>query len=248
MKEFFSSQLFSVIIGAALSMLTLLLVNKTTYTNALDEKLAEERISAYKIIYELVSQLNHSLSPKDPPKVPKECYLGYIKTSDNEYKMSYCFPSIFLTFREFHKYKYKLSVILNSNRIFLAQPVLNKLSFLDSYMTEIWHKANGKNDLYLQMMGFVFMNEIDSICREIEKDIQDFFINGKKKMRKSDFTSTYQYEREQRKKSELFTLYKVDNAEEKFGDLPLCMSCKYKGDCPLNRDSFVDQLNNENDS
>lgn len=251
MKEFLSSQLFSVIIGACLTLITSVIVGKKTYSNALDEKLAEERISAYKVIYKIISQLNHSLSPKNAPSIPNECYLGYINTSENEYHLAYCFPTIFLSFTVFHEYKCKLSMTLNEKRIFLTQPVLNKLSYLDSYLSEIWHRANGKSDDYLQMMGFIFMNEIDSICRTIEDDIQDFFINGKKKMRRSDFNSTYKYEEEQRKKSELFTLYKESKNIEPFGDLPLCSNCGYNKNCPLNNISnkpFGDSIDNVNTS
>lgn len=234
MKEFLSSQLFSVIIGACLTLIASIIVGKKTYSNTLDEKIAEERISAYIAIYNMVSELNHCLGPQDPPSIPDECHLSYIRIPHKEYHIGYQFPTVFVSFSTFHQYKLKFSIILNKKRIFLSQPILNKLSYLDSYLSEIWEISNGKSDDYIQRIGFAFMNEIDNICYAIEDDIQDFFVNDKKRMRKSKFTSTYKYEKKQRNNSELFTLLQGTDNTIRFGELPLCSDCKYSKNCPLN--------------
>lgn len=233
MKEFLSSQLFSVLVGACIALIASLVVSKRTYTNSLDEEIAKERISAYKRINQLVSQLNHSLSPKNSPSIPDECYLGYIQTPEVEYHMSYCFPTVFANFSKFHAFKGDYSIILNDNRIFLDQAVMNKLCFLDSYLSKIWHLANGKNDEFLNMLGFVLINEIDDMCRRIEDDIQAFFSTGKKRTQKSNLKYTYKYKFEHMKETQLYTLQLDKMNIEHFGDFPLCINCKFHKKCPL---------------
>ena len=98
MKEIFESQLFSLVIGAVLTMITSVVVGKRSYVDSLNEKIADERISAYKTIYKTIAKLNHSLSPKDKKDFPDECYLPYIDDGENEYYLSFCFPTIFLDF------------------------------------------------------------------------------------------------------------------------------------------------------
>lgn len=234
MEELLSSQLFSVVIGACLTLIASLIISRRTYANSLDEEIAKERISAYKKVCISVSQLNHSLSPQNCPTIPNECYLGYIRTPENEYHMSYCFPAVFINFQTFHEFKANFSILLNDNRILLDQSVMNKLSFLDSYLSEIWHLANAKDDEYLHMLGFALSNEIDHMCRSIEDDIQMFFYAKKRSTQKSNFSNTYKYEYERRKKTDLFTIFTKNNNIEQFGDFPLCLNCKFYKKCPLN--------------
>lgn len=244
MSALFSSQLFSVIIGACLTLVVSLINGKQNYTNSLDEEIAKERIAAYKKICKLVSQLNHNLSPKNDLTIPKECYLGYINTPENEYRRSYCFPTVFINFQTFHEFKAKFSFLLNDNRIFLEQSVMNKLSFLDSYLSQIWHLTNGKDNNYLHMLGFALANEIDEMCRGIEDDVQVFFSIGKKRLQKSNYNHTYKYEFERRKSTELYTLFLTNENVEYFGDFPLCLNCKFHENCPL-RD-FSEDTESEN--
>lgn len=233
MKEFFESQIFALILGASLTLITSIISDKRTYSNSLDEKIVDERISAYKRIYDIISKLNHSLSPIEEKAMPDACYLPYLNTKEGEYRLSFCFPTIFISFETFHRFKEELSYQLNENRIYLNQPVLNKLFLLDQYLGEIWHIANGKDDTYLQMIGFMFMSEIDQLRQAIEKDIQEFFLTGKIKKEKNKFNDAYGFCKAYFKKTELFNLRKDLTSGKSYGEFPLCNNCSHVGDCPL---------------
>lgn len=227
--------LIPVVVGAGLTLLASLISNRRNFISSLDEELAKERIEAHKSIYKLICQLNHYIVPSHAESIPKDCFLGYISTKDNEYPKSFNFPSIFFNFHTFHNYKSEFSIILNDKRIFLNQETVNKLSFLDSYLGQIWHLANGKDDAYLHMIGFSLSNEIAEIIREIERDIQTFFNNEKYKKVKNDFSNTYKYEFNNRKQTDLYNLFFKDCNVNSFGEFALCNSCKNNKDCPLNK-------------
>ena len=77
--------LIPVAVGAGLTLITSLILNKRNLISSLDEELAKERIEAHKSIYKLASELNHYMSPSHAGSIPKKCFLGYISTKDNEY-------------------------------------------------------------------------------------------------------------------------------------------------------------------
>lgn len=240
MKEIFESQLFSLVLGAVLTMVTSVVIGKRSYVDSLNEKIAEERISAYKKIYKTIAKLNDSLSPKEEKDFPDECYMPYKNDGANEYTLSFCFPTVFVNFDTFHNYKGELSFVLNENRIYLNQSVLNKLFFLDQYLGEIWHITNGKNDDYLQMIGFLFGNEINKLRDSIEKDIQEFFFTGKIKMSKSNFKDPYKFAEKYIKETELYTLRKDLKNGKGYGNFPLCNNCSHIGKCPLSENEQCD--------
>lgn len=233
MKEIFESQLFSLVIGAVLTMITSVIVGKRSYVNSLNEKIAEERISAYKNIYRTIAKLNHSLSPKEEINIPDECYIPYKNDGQNEYRLSFCFPTVFLNFDIFNDFKGELSCVLNDNRIYLDQPVLNKLFFLDQYLGEVWHIANGKDDEYLQLIGFLLSSEIDILRNAVEKNIQEFFLTGKIKMRKSNFDDPYAFAGKYITETELYAIRKDLRSGKSYGNFPLCKNCSYSDNCPL---------------
>lgn len=227
--------LIPVAVGAGLTLISSLILNRKKYISSLDEELAKERIVAYKAIYKLISQLNHYMGPNQAEPIPKECFLGYISTKDDEYLSRFNFPSVFFNFHTFHNYKSEFSVVLNDKRIFLNQELVNKLSFLDSYLSEIWQLAHGKDDEYLHMVGFVLANEIAKMLRGLEYEIQTFFNNQKCRKVKNDFSNTYKYEFNNRKQTDLYNLFLKDDSVNRFGEFALCYSCEKNKDCPLNK-------------
>ena len=227
--------LIPVAVGAGLTLITSLILNKRNLIGSLDEELAKERIEAHKSIYKLVSELNHYMSPSHAGSIPKKCFLGYISTKDNEYHSLFNFPSVFFNFHTFHNYKSEFSIVLNDKRIFLKQETVNKVTFLDSYLSEIWHLAHGKDDAYLHMIGFSLSNEIAEMIRGIESDIQAFFNNQKCRKVNNDFRDTYKYEFNNRKQTDLYNLFLKDYNVNCFGEFALCYSCDNNKDCPLNK-------------
>lgn len=234
MEDFISSQLFSVIVGAGLTLITSLFINRRTVTNSLDTEIAKEKIEAYKKLYETVCKLNHNLSPYDSVSIPKECFLGYIEVNGKEYPKDYCFPTVFLSVESLYSYKAEIATILNNKRIFVEQSLVNKISFLDSYLGEICHLVNKQNDYFVQMMGFALSNEIDEMVRDIEGGIQDFFNSDKKKITISNFGSTYEHEYKHYTKTLLYNWFVKETETHCFGEFPLCLSCTYQKKCPLN--------------
>lgn len=227
--------LIPVAVGAGLTLITSLILNRKNFISSLDEELAKERIAAYKSVYKLISQLNHYVGPKQTESIPKECFLGYISTKDNEYLSMFNFSSVFFNFHTFHNYKSEFSVVLNNERIFLNQETVNKLSFLDSYLSEIWQLAHGKDDAYLHMVGFALSNEIEEMIIGIERDIQIFFNNQKCQKAKNNFRNTYKYIFNNRKQTDLYNLFLKDDSVNRFGEFALCYNCKNNKDCPLNK-------------
>lgn len=69
-KELLSSQLFSVVVGAILTLVVSAIMSRKNVTNSLDEEVSKERIETYKKVFQLVSQLNHSMSFVTDVKVP----------------------------------------------------------------------------------------------------------------------------------------------------------------------------------
>lgn len=233
MKDFFSSQLFSVIVGAVLTLITSLFINRRTVTNSLDTEIAKEKIEAYKILYETICKLNHNLSPYEGVSIPKECFLGYIEVNGKEYAKEYCFPTVFLSIESLYSYKAEIATILNNKRIFVEQSLANKISFLDSYLGKICHLVNKQNDYFVQMVGFALSNEIDEMVRDIESGIQNFFNSDKKKTTISNFGLTYEHEYKNYKKTLLYNWFEKEKEPPFFGQFPLCLSCIYQKKCPL---------------
>lgn len=234
MKEIFSSEIFAVIIGAVLTMLASLIVNQRKVNNELDAEIAKEKIKAYKDIYAIICRLNDGLSPYGNIKIPKDCRYGYTQINNHKIKREFCFPAIFLTFSSIQRYKAKYSSLLNSKRIFISQTLVNKLVFLDSYLSEICHIAHGKNDKYLNMLGFVLYDEIDEMRENIEKDIQAFFNSNKKKKISHAFNKSQEHEINSYKDTILYKLFSKNKKIEKFGDFTDCSTCEYIEKCPLN--------------
>lgn len=236
MKEIFESQLFSLVVGAVLTLVTAVIVGKRSYVDSLNEKIAEERIAAYKKIYGTVAKLTHFSSPRVTKEIPKECYIPYMHDGEGAHRLAFCFPTVFLNFASFHTYKLELSRVLNENRIYLNQPILNKVFFLDEYLAEVWHIANGKDDEYLQMLGFLLSNEISNLLGAIEKDIQEFFFTGKIKTKKSNFKEPYKFAGEHIKETELYTLRKDLRSGKVYGQFASCNSCEHFEKCPLDKE------------
>lgn len=228
-----SSQLFSVVVGACLTLIISVIMSKKNVSSSLDQQISKERIDTYKKIYRIICQLNHHLSYATDIKAPKECFLGYIKAGTKEYHKGYCFPTVFYSYDTFNKYKVVLSNTINNNRLFLDQEITNKLSFLDSYLGEIWHLIHEKDDSYLHMIGYALSNEISELSQDIETDIQCFINKGNKKRVKNSFFNTYHYEYEKVNTTELKCWF-LNNDIVRFGDFPLCKNCQYCENCPLN--------------
>ena len=83
-KELLSSQLFSVVVGAILTLIVSAIMSRKNVTNSLDEEVSKERIETYKKVFQLVSQLNHNMSFVTDVKVPKDCFIGYIRAGEKE--------------------------------------------------------------------------------------------------------------------------------------------------------------------
>lgn len=232
-KELLSSQLFSVVVGAILTLIVSAIMSRKNVTNSLDEEVSKKRIETYKKVFQLVSQLNHSMSFVTDVKVPKDCFIGYIRAGEKEYHKAYCFPSVFYSFQSFNDYKTTFSIVLNDNRLFLDQNITNKLSFLDSYLGEIWHLAKGKDDAYLHMIGFVLSNELAELIQDIEDGVIKFINSENRKKIKNNFSNTYHYEYEKKKDTELNGWFLTCDIH-KYVDFPLCINCNECDDCPLN--------------
>lgn len=241
LKEFLSSQLFSVIIGSLLTLIVSVIVGKKNVTNSLDEEIAKERIRAYNEIYKIVCQLNHSLVFATDIHIPKDCFLGYISAEEKKYRKTYCFPTMFATFESFTKYKQYYSVTFNENRLFLNQSITNKLSFLDSYLGNVWEIANGKGNSYLHMVGFTLFDEISDLRDDIETELKKFMNSSKKKRVNNNFLDTYHYEYKNKNNTKLKKWFLDDLEIEQFGDFPLCSNCKYCKKCPINQITIEEQ-------
>ena len=235
MNELLNSQLFSVFVGFVLTITSSMIIGRKTYVDSLNEKIVDERIAAYKKIYNTIAKLNNSLSPMNAKKFPDECYIPYKYDGENEYRLSFCFPEVFLSFKNFHDFKAELAFVLNENRIYLEQPVLNTLFVLDLYLSEIWNIANGKNDDFLHMLGFLLGNDIDTLRGTIEKDIHEFFLTGKSKMKNSNFADPYKFAEKYIRKTDLYTLRENLKSGNYYGNFPLCANCLHRGKCPINR-------------
>lgn len=140
---------------------------------------------------------------------------------------------MFLNIESLYIYKSEFSTVLNNNRIYFEQTLINKAAFLDSYLGEICHITNDKTDEYLQMMGFSLSNEIDTLVEEVETEIQNFFNSNKKKKSRVKYNQSYDYEYQKHKQTDLYNFFVKEEAPEDFGDFSLCFSCKFYGNCPL---------------
>lgn len=238
MKEFLSSPLFSVIVGAVLTLITTIAINRRDISNSLDMEIAKEKINAHKKIYKTICKLNHNLAPYDSILIPYDCFLGYIKANGEEYHKSFCFPSIFTDLRSLNTYKIEIASVFNTNRIFLEQPLINKVSFLDSYLGQICNILNDKNDSYVQMVGFVLSNEIDELVDDIELELQRFFNSDKKKNHITNYNDTYAHEFKERRKTDLYNWFINGDYMSGYGKFPLCLNCKSHNNCPLKK--FLD--------
>lgn len=232
MSNFLSSQLFSVIIGACLTMLASLVINKSVVSDSLDEEIAKEKIKAYKDIYDVICQLNHTLSLYDNENLPKDCVWGDSIVNEKKLKRNFCFPDPFINFYSMQEFKLEFSELLNKRRIFFNQTLVNKLVFLDSYLSEICHITYNKNDRYLQVMGFILFNEIDKLRSDIEAEIQDFFNSNKRKKTTNIFRNAYEYEHYSFKHTELYMLF-IKNKELMFGQFEQCEACQHVKKCPF---------------
>lgn len=230
----FTSEIFAVIIGAVLTMITSIVVNQKKVTNELDAEIAKEKIEAYKNIYSTVCRLNDGLSPYGDITIPKDCCYGYTQINDCKIKRAFCFPSIFFTFRNIQMYKAEFSELLNLKRIFITQNLVNKLVFVDSYLSEICHMAYSRDDNYLHMLGFILYDEIDEMRESIEQDIQKFFNSSKKQKLGHRFNKSKKFEFHNYKETVLYKTFIKNKEIEKFGDFPSCFTCEFKGKCPLN--------------
>lgn len=234
MKEMFTSEIFAVIIGAVLTMITSLVINQKKVINELDAEIAKEKIEAYKNIYSIVCRLNDGLSPYGEITIPKNCSYGCTQIDDHKIRREFCFPAIFLTFRNLQMYKAKFSALLNSKRIFINQQLVDKLVFMDSYLGEICHMTHDKDDKYLHMIGFVLFDEIDEMRESIEQDIQNFFNSSKKQKLSHMFNKSQKYEVDNYKKTILYKTFSKSKKIEKFGDFSFCSTCEFMEKCPLN--------------
>lgn len=233
LKDFLSSQVFSVIVGSFLTLVISIIMSRKNVTSSMNQEISKERIETYKRMFSLVCQLNHNLSYATDIKIPKDCFIGYIRAGKKEYHKGYCFPTVFFSLKEFDNYKAAFSTMLNDNRLFLDQTTTNKLTFLDSYLGNIWHLTHGKDDSYLHLVGFALSNEISELVQDIEDEILHFINTDNKKRIKNSFTNTYHYEYEKMNNTEL-NVWFLENTVEKFGDFPLCENCNCYKNCPLN--------------
>lgn len=234
MNEFLSSNIFALILGAVLTLVTTLLVNRNQNLSELDKELAHNRIESYKKIFWITNQLNNNLSPFNEIRYPTNCRFSYLKTGNKELRKSYCFPSVFVDYATFLTYKKQFAEVLNDNRIFLAQSVLNKMFFLDSYLGEIAHISNKKSQDYLQMMGVVLNNELSDMINDIELEIQRYLNAPKMRAIKNRFSETYLDASSKINSTDLYKLF-IKNKNGKFGSFYVCKECEYFEKCDLDK-------------
>ena len=233
MDTILDSQLLFLIIGAVLTLITSVIINKHSYKDSLNEMIAIERINAYKKIYNTVSKLGHSISTISGKEFPKECYVPYLQKGEQKIKIAYCFPEMFLNFDELHKYKNEIATVLNENRIYLNQSILNKTFLIDHYFGEVWHIAHGKTEDYIQNIGFILSSDIDKMRNDVETEIQEFFLTGKNKINRSNFEDPFYYAKNHLKKTELFSIIDDLNSGNSYGTFPSCQNCSYYKNCPV---------------
>lgn len=231
-KSIIPSNLFALLIGSILTLITTLLINKSNVKNSLDEKISDEKVKAYKAIYQLICKLNAYVSPAADVIIPEDCFIGY---NNNGYHKEYSFPNIFIEFSVYNEYKLLFSRLLNENRLYLSQSILNKLSFLDGYLSQIWHISYNKDPGFLHKIGFTLSNEIEELHLDIENDIRHFFNSKKTHKSENKLSLAYKFEIEKYKKTDLYNYYIKDSNFNKLGYFKLCSNCSHFSKCPLEK-------------
>ncbi|MDR0930173.1 MAG: YdcF family protein [Clostridiales bacterium] len=235
LANLFNNNTLNILLGALLTFISSLILNKGKSNNDISAKMAEKRMEAYIEIINVLNSMHIFYEFKGNRKI--KCNIS--KSGKRKYKngrIALSFPEIFLSKEEFFKFKGEIADVQNKNSIWIDEKVYKKIGFIDDYFSQCWHIVQGKSEEEIKIIGIILATEINEMYTDIEYLIKKFLITGNIKNHR--FLHFLHIKRELFYKHdyENTILYKEfirNKGETPLGKMQICNDCESNKNCPL---------------